>query len=178
MREAATAARVSVATVERAIRAGELEAGGTPGRVLIRRAWLDAWLSSSPRRRGRRLAPVPGLVDVDVEARIRELVQSHRPELLELVDQALEHELARLVAERLAARNGNGAVTAHDQELELEHGHPVELCIRCGQRPRMRERRICRACRSAADLERRRRARAREHAPAPADDGPRPDGDP
>jgi excisionase family DNA binding protein len=48
--EAATYARVSVSTIERAIRAGELRAGGTPGRVLIRREWIDEWLEHRVRR--------------------------------------------------------------------------------------------------------------------------------
>jgi excisionase family DNA binding protein len=45
--EAAVYTRVSVATLDRAVRRGELHAGGTPGRRLFRRAWLDAWLSAT-----------------------------------------------------------------------------------------------------------------------------------
>jgi excisionase family DNA binding protein len=44
--EAAVYTRVSVDTLERAVRRGELQAGGTPGRRLFRRAWLDAWLGA------------------------------------------------------------------------------------------------------------------------------------
>lgn len=44
-REAAAYTRRSEATVLRAARRGELEAGGTPGRRAFRRLWLDAWLT-------------------------------------------------------------------------------------------------------------------------------------
>jgi len=46
-REAAARARVSVGSIERAMRAGDLRysGGGTAGaRVLIHVSWLDAWL--------------------------------------------------------------------------------------------------------------------------------------
>ena len=52
--EAADRARVSISTIERAIRRGDLRAGGTPGLVLIRPEWLDAWLEG--RRNGRKTA--------------------------------------------------------------------------------------------------------------------------
>jgi excisionase family DNA binding protein len=42
--EAAEMARVSVSTVERAIRAGELRAGHAGGLVRIRPEWVDEWL--------------------------------------------------------------------------------------------------------------------------------------
>jgi hypothetical protein len=45
-------------------------------------------------------------VQVAIDEQVRELVRSHRPELERLVDQALERELAQLVEQRLAARNG------------------------------------------------------------------------
>lgn len=45
-----------------------------------------------------------------IEEQVKALVELHRPELQQLVDQALEAELARLVDERIAARNGNGHV--------------------------------------------------------------------
>jgi excisionase family DNA binding protein len=47
--EAADYARVSVSTIERAIRAGELRAAGTAGRVLIRREWVDEWIEGRMR---------------------------------------------------------------------------------------------------------------------------------
>jgi excisionase family DNA binding protein len=37
-------ARIHVRTVSRAIKCGELRAGGTAGRVLIHREWFDEWL--------------------------------------------------------------------------------------------------------------------------------------
>lgn len=43
-REAATYARVSVATIDRAIRAGKLRAKKQGGRVVIRRRWVDVYL--------------------------------------------------------------------------------------------------------------------------------------
>jgi hypothetical protein len=49
---------------------------------------------------------VPGAVAVDVEARITELVEAHRPELAFLVDRGGRRELARLVEERIAVRKG------------------------------------------------------------------------
>jgi len=42
--EAAAYAKVSASTLERAVHAGELTAGGTHGRRRFRREWLDAWL--------------------------------------------------------------------------------------------------------------------------------------
>jgi excisionase family DNA binding protein len=44
--EAAERARVSRSTIERAIRAGDLQAGGTPNRVLIRPEWIDEWIGA------------------------------------------------------------------------------------------------------------------------------------
>jgi hypothetical protein len=117
----------------------------------------------------------------DLERRVAAAIEAHRPELELLVDEALELELARLVAERLAARNGNGAGVAELVSTAVLTPAPAEPCSRCGQAPRMRERRICRHCKTTVDLERRRRARAREHAPTAAagdDVGPRPDVDP
>ena len=52
--EAAKMARLSVRTIERAIRAGTLCAGGSPGRVRIRRESVDEWLG---RRDGRMRGP-------------------------------------------------------------------------------------------------------------------------
>jgi excisionase family DNA binding protein len=42
--EAADYARVSVRTIDRAIAAGKLKAGGSAGTVRIRPEWLDDWL--------------------------------------------------------------------------------------------------------------------------------------
>jgi len=47
-REAAERARVSVSTIDRAIRRGELRAVGCPrGRVRIRPGWVDEWLAGA-----------------------------------------------------------------------------------------------------------------------------------
>lgn len=48
--EAADVARVSLSTVERAIRRGELRAGGSPRRVLIKPEWIDEWIAARSRR--------------------------------------------------------------------------------------------------------------------------------
>ena len=42
--EVADYARVSLSTVERAIRSGALRAGRTRGRVRLKREWVDRWL--------------------------------------------------------------------------------------------------------------------------------------
>lgn len=55
-------------------------------------------------------------VNADIEARVRDLVAQHRPQLERLVDQALDHALAELVAERLHAHNGNGRSQYTDSE--------------------------------------------------------------
>jgi excisionase family DNA binding protein len=51
--EAARRARVGVRTVDRAIRAGDLRAGGTGRLVRIHVDWVDAWLEARPGRRRR-----------------------------------------------------------------------------------------------------------------------------
>ena len=43
--QAAGYAKVSVSTIDRARRSGELRAGGTQRRTLFRQEWLDEWLS-------------------------------------------------------------------------------------------------------------------------------------
>ena len=43
--EAAAYARVHPATIERATGRGELRVGGTIGKRLFRREWLDEWLA-------------------------------------------------------------------------------------------------------------------------------------
>jgi excisionase family DNA binding protein len=42
--EAADYARLSLSTIKRALRAGELHAVGSRGRVRIRPEWVEAWL--------------------------------------------------------------------------------------------------------------------------------------
>jgi len=43
--EAAARARVHVNTIDRAIKSGALQAGGSPGALRIKTEWLDAWLA-------------------------------------------------------------------------------------------------------------------------------------
>jgi len=54
--EAAARARVSVDTIDRAVAAGELRAGGTANRTRIKPEWVDEWLSQPrpPRTKKRR----------------------------------------------------------------------------------------------------------------------------
>lgn len=60
-----------------------------------------------------------------IDEQVRALLRSRRPELERLVDQVLEAELATLVAERLAARNGvQHAVPAPE---------PTKACSGCGR---------------------------------------------
>jgi len=99
--------------------------------------------------------------------RARELVRrhldQHRSELEQLVDQELDNELARLVAERVEQRNGNGAAEP-----------VVATCPECGERPVEHGRRTCRRCRSAR--ERRHAATGPDH--TGAGEVPRPAGQP
>lgn len=65
--EAARHAATSVRTVRSAIRAGELPAVGRQRDRAVRRADLDRWIES------RRVRPVAGIDDADLEARMRRL---------------------------------------------------------------------------------------------------------
>jgi hypothetical protein len=111
---------------------------------------------------------VPEAVVADVEARIAELVEAHRPELQLLVDQALERELAQLVAQRLNGHaNGNGTGPAQAVEPPAPEG--MRTCAVCGRtRPLGKfdrgKRKVCTTCRSRAHTA---RVRAREHLPGP-----------
>lgn len=49
--EAAKYARVSIYTIERAIKKNELRAGGTRGAIRIRPEWVDEWLEQGGNRR-------------------------------------------------------------------------------------------------------------------------------
>jgi len=51
MREAAAYAQVSYATIRRAIKSGDLDAGGTPGLYRILPEQLDAWMALRAERR-------------------------------------------------------------------------------------------------------------------------------
>jgi hypothetical protein len=105
---------------------------------------------------------VPGVVVVDVEARIRELVDRHRDELIDLVDLELTRQLDRLVAERIAARNG--AVHHDDAAITAGHGTMPQptagLCVDCGTRAPAPGRHVCHRCRGRRRRERRAQAAA------------------
>lgn len=102
---------------------------------------------------------------VDVEARVREFVAVRRPVLEQLVREAVDQELERLVDAELAHR-GNGANSNVTSSVHSPASSPA-LCARCGERPRAKHRTTCSRCRAR---ERRTRARAAK----PADDVPRP----
>ena len=107
---------------------------------------------------------MPTLAGVEVEARIRELVDHHRPELEQIVDVELDCAFDAIVVERIAARNG------HDRE-------PAKLCSNCHERPRVAGRTICSACKGRRDWQRQRERRAEQHAvAATVDDPPRANG--
>jgi transposase len=122
---------------------------------------------------------VPGAVAVDVEARIAELVEAYRPELEQLVDQALERELAalveELVEERLAARNGDLRGAEHVKPdapatLSSTATAATKQCSGCGETKPAgafeKHRSKCRECR------RRDLARARERRESAEQDPP------
>jgi hypothetical protein len=107
---------------------------------------------------------MPTLVGVDVEARILELVDRHRPELEQLVDIELDRALDAIVVERIAARNG-----PDDDDLHRLDPAPAKLCSRCHERPRVAGRTICARCKSRRDGQRQRERRA---AAAPVEQEP------
>ena len=97
---------------------------------------------------------MPDTVVVDVEARVVALVQSHRPQLAELVRQAVDAELERLVDAELRARNGNGATAP----VETRATATTRRCNRCGRDlpPSSfdKGRGTCRRCRHEQHLQR------------------------
>jgi hypothetical protein len=121
---------------------------------------------------------VSTLAGVDVEARIRELVDRHRPELEELVDAELDRQLDVIVGERIAIRNGTEPVVPGAEVVNgVDHFDPVPgpkvsngvrhfglgrepLCAQCGQRPRLADRSVCRTCKTTRDREHRHEKRA------------------
>jgi hypothetical protein len=108
---------------------------------------------------------VPKLAGVvDLEQRVAALVHTYQPQLAELVRQAVDAELARLVGLELADRSGNGKPT------DLSVSSACEKVCRSCQTVKPtgefeRGRRVCRACR---------RAQVRDHAAraAPAETEP------
>jgi hypothetical protein len=105
-----------------------------------------------------------------IDERIRTLVEHHRPELEHLVDAEIDRQLDALVAERLEARNGNGAAPTPSVE-----GTEMGTCASCGRsRPLSKfehgRRKVCTTCRSRAHTA---RIREREQ-PASLDPEPEP----
>jgi hypothetical protein len=91
----------------------------------------------------RRLKRVPTVTAGDLENRVAEAVQAHRPELAALVRERVSAEVDKLVAELVAA------------ELDARrNGHAVRLCSTCGERPAQSGRRVCGKCRAQADRRR------------------------
>ena len=87
-----------------------------------------------------------------LEERIGTLLAQHRPELEQLVDQAFERELAQLVEQRLAARNGgNRADLSTSPESMPAAETTTRVCEGCGEtKPAAafeKYRRSCRECR-------------------------------
>jgi len=126
--EAADVARCSLSTIDRARRAGELRAGGTAGRVLIHRQWLDEWLENGdgrgapPRERvgSQAMADDPEVVQLAQQAAAREAGVpeglSHRitgATLQEMRDdaRALARELGIETSAEGSARDGRGRFT-------------------------------------------------------------------
>src|SRR5262249_7965983 len=127
---------------------------------------------ATPTRVRRRLGVVPELAAAGLEARVIALVQSHRPQLAELVRQAVDRELVALVDAELARRNGNGAAPKLSA-AKAQDDPPGEQrrCKTCGEtKPLDRfeaHRHQCRECRRDAV-----RARERRDKAAATDDGP------
>ena len=109
-----------------------------------------------------------------IDERIHELVEGHRPELERLVDQALERELAHLVEEGLAARNGNGAHEPARNAAIVEAGAATKTCAGpCARTLPVssfeKGRAKCRECRRAENREREQRRTVEQQAPAEPD---------
>jgi hypothetical protein len=116
----------------------------------------------------RRLRFVSALVDgLDLKARIARLVEQQLPELIQLIDDALERQLAALVADRLNG-HGNGPV----RTAPATGDSTVKTCRRCQTTKAVsefhRHRAVCKACRR---VEQRTRARRTAQEPPRPDDG-------
>ena len=114
---------------------------------------------------------------VAIDERIHQLVEAHRPELEQLVDQALARELEALIEERLAARNGanpyprvgNAPAAQSERPEPSARTDATQVCEGCGgTKPETafeKHRRRCRDCRRRD----RRTAPVVEQAPAEPD---------
>jgi hypothetical protein len=108
-----------------------------------------------------------------IDERISLVVAAHREEFAELIRQAIDREVAQLVdveldvvLARLAELRANGTAPA------AVEAPTTSLCSRCGERPRLPDRSLCRRCKTAGDVERRRRRRREQHDPPVADAEP------
>lgn len=105
-----------------------------------------------------------------IDERIQELVEAHRDQLAELVDQAVDAELARLVAQALERRNGAAAAApVKTPTVQTNGSRPgTKTCTSCSEtKPTTdfeRNRAKCRACRRREE-----RQRAARRDPEPAD---------
>jgi hypothetical protein len=100
-----------------------------------------------------------------VDERIAELVQAHRPELEQLVHQAIDRELEALAQQELQ-RRGNGATS-----IDVTPVPTTRRCNDCGlEKPSgafEKGRDVCRECRHAQARDRERRAAAEPVAEPP-----------
>jgi hypothetical protein len=114
---------------------------------------------------------VPELAAPALEARVARAVESaiaeRRRMLVELVEARIGEELDRLAAElveqRLAAGNGYGRAA---DDAAASSTPTLELCVECGQGPRLGDRRRCPRCRNAHARELRAARRAKTPVPA------------
>jgi hypothetical protein len=129
--------------------------------------------------------------DVAIDERVRALVDAHREEIAGLIREAIDRELQVLVdveldvvLARLAELRANGAArvvaSAEPTTAGADDTTPArpelrgaaKLCARCGERPRLADRTLCRRCKTAGDVDRRRQRRREQHDPAVVDAEP------
>lgn len=150
------------------------------------------------------MRPVPDVLDATLEARISRAVHAaiadRRAELEQLIRTRVDLELQALADELVdvAIANGNGVGTTAskgrldapatelafplgdtESTVRTDRQEPAPLCSRCGERPRVAGRTICKRCRYDQENDRQRRRRA-ERRTAVDEEPPRPalDADP
>jgi hypothetical protein len=94
-----------------------------------------------------------------IDEQVRALVEQHRPQLEQLVDEAVEAELARLVDERIRARNGHSTDDGtRAPSWERSSSPEARVCNRCQLEKPAAEfekfRHTCRPCRREQERER------------------------
>jgi len=107
-----------------------------------------------------------------LEQRIAAVLEQHRPQLAELVHQAVDRELQALVAAELQRCNGTTPSAIRNGTRARPSGQPdTRLCRTCGQaKPRdgfEAGRAVCRGCRRAQHRERQRHHKEATAAPFP-----------